>query len=191
MLLKRVKCKPMYHPLEPNITWVTKCKLMYFSPKVPCQGCRGGAEIWYIFPTSVPMGVEPPQSRRWVTEIVISTQNLSSPVQQQGVLHSFIYVLSHYTMPCILQQEHFPSSSSHFCKGGKCRQKERKGRPLSFCNRVISPRVSLCVVPKLVFYIPASRHAPKGSADWQQGRRPAAWWGGARQHLPVTMAVTV
>lgn len=30
--------------------------------------------------------------------------------------------------------------------GAKRRQKERKGRPLSFCNRVISPRVSSCVL---------------------------------------------
>lgn len=61
------------------------------------------------------------------TEIVISTQNFSYPVQQQGAPHSLIYLLSHCT---VLQQEHFPSSSSHVCKGWKMQAAEKKSGSL-------------------------------------------------------------
>lgn len=83
----------------------------------------------------------PCRERDGKTEIVISTQNFSYPVQQQGAPHSLIYFLSHCT---VLQQEHFPSSSSHICWGWKMQAEEKTNRqPLWFCNRVASPQVNV------------------------------------------------
>lgn len=56
-----------------------------------------------------------------------STQNFSLPVQQQGVLHSLIYLISHCAM---LQQEHYPSSPSHVCKRWRMQAEgKKKGSP--------------------------------------------------------------
>lgn len=141
--LERVKCKLMYCPWSPTSLEQVTCTLMYYSKK---QFARGVGEGLGFVTLSPPLSLwmwHPCRAGDGKTEI-ISTQNFSYPVQQQGVLHSLIYLLSHCTM---LQQEHFPSSSSHICKGWKMQTKGEKRnpnrQPLRFCNRVVSPQVSV------------------------------------------------
>lgn len=53
-MLKGVKCKPMYCPLEPNITCVSKCKLRYFTPKHLASSVRKGLGFDTFFPPHSP-----------------------------------------------------------------------------------------------------------------------------------------
>lgn len=146
--LQRIKMGTQHHSRELNVNQCTipwspisfeqvKCTLRYYPPKHIARGVGKG-----LFPPLSLWVWRPRRAGDGKTEIVVSTQNFSYPVQQQGVPHSLIYLLSHCAM---LQQEHFPSSSSHVCNGWKMQAEDiyKKKQPLKFCNRVVSPQVSV------------------------------------------------
>lgn len=149
----RVKCKLMYPGAQHHLSKLNVCWCTHYPQKHLIRGMGDGLGFVIHFPHLSLWMWHPCRERDGNTETVISTQNFSYPVEQQGAPHSLIYLLSHCT---VLQQEHFPSSSSHVCKGWKMQGEEKTSRQsLWFCRRVVSPQLN---VPEAQHYRCSKSH---------------------------------
>lgn len=179
--LEQAKCI-LVHSLPPNAPciWEMDWNLLYFS---------------YICPYRCGIPADKEMGRQ-----KLSLVHRISAAQFSSREHCIAWFIFFLTALCC-SKSIFPPHHHISVRGGKRKQKKKKRnkqtrQPLWFCNRMAPPQVNvsawsptLLFVPKVIFYIPAMGHAPEGSADWPQARRPAAWQEGAKQCPAVMMAV--